>query len=166
MVPIELQRTHMSFDGLGDVFGALGFDTIVREVERCQRPDGMDGAVLAKFTSGMACDLLALGQERGHNNRTRSTQLSAAEVSFGHIRLHGDNLLIAEGDAPQRPDGGMDGAGLAKCISRWCGDLLALRQKGGNNNRTRSTQLFAAEVSFGHDGLHGDSLLVAKGDDL
>ena len=33
MVSMELQRTHMSFDGLGDVFGALGFERIVRQIE-------------------------------------------------------------------------------------------------------------------------------------
>ena len=53
---------------------------------------------------------------------------------------------------------------LAKCISGWCGDLLALGDEGSHNNCARGTQLFAAEVGFGHGGLHGDSLLVAEGD--
>ena len=55
---------------------------------------------------------------------------------------------------------------LAKCISRWLADLLALGQEGGHNNRTRSTQLFAAEVGLGHAGLHGDGMHVAEGDGL
>ena len=38
MVSIEPQRTHMSFDGLGNVFGALGLELIAREVEGRQRP--------------------------------------------------------------------------------------------------------------------------------
>ena len=40
MVSIEPQRTHMSFDGLGDVFGALDAEVVAREVEGRQRPDG------------------------------------------------------------------------------------------------------------------------------
>ena len=40
IVSIEPQRTHMSFDGLGNVLGALGLELIVGEVERRQRPDG------------------------------------------------------------------------------------------------------------------------------
>ena len=40
MVSIEPQRTHMSFDGLGNVFGALSVEVIVRKVEGRQRPDG------------------------------------------------------------------------------------------------------------------------------
>ena len=45
MAPKEAQRTHMSFDALRDVFGALGIEAIAREVEGRQRPDGgMDGA--------------------------------------------------------------------------------------------------------------------------
>ena len=64
---------------------------------------GMDGEVwtvqiLAKGVSGWRGDLLALGQEDGHNNRTRSIQLFAAEVGFGHIGLHRDSLLVAESD--------------------------------------------------------------------
>ena len=56
--------------------------------------------------------------------------------------------------------------GLAKRISGRCDDLLALGEEGSHNNCTGSTQLFAAEVGFGHGGLHGDSLLVAEGDGL
>ena len=40
MVPIEPQRTHIHFDGFGDVFGALGAKLIARKVERRQRPIG------------------------------------------------------------------------------------------------------------------------------
>ena len=74
---------------------------------------------------------------------------------------------------PRVPPGARDRLGesqtprvLAKCISRWRGDLLALGEKGSCNNRSRSTQLFVAEVCVGHGGLHGDSLLVAEGDGL
>ena len=45
MVPIEPQHTHIHFDGLSDVFRALGFELIARKVEGHQRPDGMDGVV-------------------------------------------------------------------------------------------------------------------------
>ena len=50
MVSIEPQRTHMSFDGLGDVFGALGPDIIVCKVERRQRPIIVDGVRNSKRT--------------------------------------------------------------------------------------------------------------------
>ena len=43
MVSIELQRTHMSFDGLCDVLGALGAELVPREIEGRQRPVGLDG---------------------------------------------------------------------------------------------------------------------------
>ena len=39
VVSNELQRTHIHFDGLGDVFGALCAEIIARKVERRQRPD-------------------------------------------------------------------------------------------------------------------------------
>ena len=42
MVSIEPQSTHMSFDGLGDVFGALGLELILGEVEGRQRPVILD----------------------------------------------------------------------------------------------------------------------------
>ena len=75
-------------------------------------------------------------------------------------------LAVADIQTRQRPDGGMDGAGVSKMYIRMAWDLLALGQEGGHNHRTGSTQLFAAEVSFGHVGLHGDSLFVAEGDGL
>ena len=40
MVPNESLRTHMSFDGICDVFGTLGFELVAREVEGRQRPIG------------------------------------------------------------------------------------------------------------------------------
>ena len=58
----------------------------------------MDGAGVSEMYIQMAWDLLALGQEGGHNNRTGSTQLFAAEVGFGHVGLHSDGFLVAEGD--------------------------------------------------------------------
>ena len=55
MVSIELLRTHMHFDGLGNVFRALGFEAIAREVEERQRPDGgMDGAGVSDMYIQMA----------------------------------------------------------------------------------------------------------------
>ena len=38
MVPIEPQRTHIQFDGLCDMFGALSTELVAREVEGRQRP--------------------------------------------------------------------------------------------------------------------------------
>ena len=40
MVSIEPQRTHIHFDGPGNVFGSLGAEVIAREVEGRQRPLG------------------------------------------------------------------------------------------------------------------------------
>ena len=54
--------------------------------------------LLAKCISGCCGDLLALGKEGGHNNRTRNAQVFAAEVHFGHVRPYGDGLLVTEGD--------------------------------------------------------------------
>ena len=61
MVPIEPQRTHMSFDGLGDVFGALGEEQIVGEVEGRQRPDGRK--YIRGRTEGCSCTYLHLGRK-------------------------------------------------------------------------------------------------------
>ena len=55
---------------------------------------------------------------------------------------------------------------LARCISGRRGDLLALGQEGGHNHSARNAELFAAEVGFGHAGLHGDGVHVAEGDSL
>ena len=55
---------------------------------------------------------------------------------------------------------------LARLGHRTLMHLLALGKEGGHNNCARSTQLFAAEVGFGHGALNGGSLLVAKGDGL
>ena len=38
MVSNESQRTHMSFDGLGDVLGALSAEAVAGEIEGRQRP--------------------------------------------------------------------------------------------------------------------------------
>ena len=43
MVSNESQRTHMSFDGLSDVLGALSAEDVAREIEGRQRPHGGDG---------------------------------------------------------------------------------------------------------------------------
>ena len=82
------------------MLGALRFDIIFRKIKGCQRPGGgMDGAagVSEKYIR-MAWDLPALGQEGGHNDCTRSTQLFAAEVGFSHVAPHGGSLLVTEGD--------------------------------------------------------------------
>ena len=42
MVSNESQRTHMSFDGLGDVLGALSAEAVAGEIEGRQRPHGGD----------------------------------------------------------------------------------------------------------------------------
>ena len=55
---------------------------------------------------------------------------------------------------------------LAKYISGGHDDLLALGKEGGDNDCSSSTHVFAAEVCFDHVGLHGDDLLIAKGDGL
>ena len=76
------------------------------------------------------------------------------------------DLILEDIHGRQRPDGGMDGAGVSEMYIQMAWDLLALGQEGSRNDRTRSTQLFAAEVGFGHDGLHRGCLLIAKGDGL
>ena len=43
MVSIEPQRTHIRFDGLGNMFGALRLDSVACEVEGRQRPVGANG---------------------------------------------------------------------------------------------------------------------------
>ena len=58
MVSNESQRTHMSFDGLGDVLGALGADPVAREVERRQRPNGE--MYISKGGTGDILGVLAL----------------------------------------------------------------------------------------------------------
>ena len=76
-------------------------------------------------------------------------------------------MIPADSEFCHRPDGGMDGAGISEMyIWTVYRNLLALGEEGGHNDRTRSTQLFAAEIGFGHGGLHGGSLLVAEGDGL
>ena len=45
MVANESQRTHMSFYGLSDVFGALGTESVACEVEGSQCPLG--GVIIA-----------------------------------------------------------------------------------------------------------------------
>ena len=59
MVPNESQRTHIHFDGLGDVFRALALENIAREVERRQRPDG-GNAISTKVGSGLSWNLLMI----------------------------------------------------------------------------------------------------------
>ena len=53
MVSIGPQRTHMSFDGLGDVFGALCFEAIACKVERRQRPLG--GVIIGISINNSSC---------------------------------------------------------------------------------------------------------------
>ena len=61
MEPIEPQRTHMSFDGLGDVLGALDAELVLRKVEGCQRPDGRK--YIRGRTEGYSCTYLHLGRK-------------------------------------------------------------------------------------------------------
>ena len=58
MVSIESQRTHIHFDGLGDVFGALGPELVIREIEGRQRPDGE--TYISKGGTGDILGVLAL----------------------------------------------------------------------------------------------------------
>ena len=69
MVPIEPQRTHIHFDGICDVFGALGVKLIVREVEGRQRPVGADDSSEQNCVGRFK--ILAAHVERGSllNNR-------------------------------------------------------------------------------------------------
>ena len=56
-------------------------------------------------TEGVFLYLPALGEEGSNDDGPRNTQLFAAEVGFGHVRLHGDCLLVAKGDGRHRPIG-------------------------------------------------------------
>ena len=58
MVSIKQQRTHIHFDGPGNVFGSLGAEVIVREVEGHQRPNGR--SAISKGGTGDILDFLAL----------------------------------------------------------------------------------------------------------
>ena len=64
MVSIELQRTHMSFDGLGDVFDALGAELVPGKVEGRQRPNGRSAISkggTGDIYSGCSCTYLHSG---------------------------------------------------------------------------------------------------------
>ena len=65
----------------------------------------MVGTISTKVGSGLFSHLLALWEEGSHDDGARSTQPFATEVGFGHVRLHGDGLAIAEGDGLYRPLG-------------------------------------------------------------
>ena len=57
------QRTHIHFDGLDNVFGALCAEIIARKVERRQRPD-RSSAISVRWDagdSGYSCTYLHLG---------------------------------------------------------------------------------------------------------
>ena len=156
----------MSFDGLGDDFRALGVELVAREVEGRQCPHGGDGVCNSNgalwFCSRRRCEGIAVAA------RLQKMLFPCDLRVFPTLwQCKPTNLVVADIQRRQRPNGGMDGAGISEMYIRlaWR-NLLALRKEGGHNNRTRSTQLFAAEVGFGHDGLHGDSLLVPEGDSL
>ena len=53
MVSIEPQRTHMFFDGLCDVFCALGAEFVERKVEGRQRPLG--GVIIGISINNSSC---------------------------------------------------------------------------------------------------------------
>ena len=108
LVAAERLQRPMVLEDRDEVLCLLGADVVVEEVGRHQCPDGgMDGAGVSKMYIRMAWDLLALGEEGRQNNRTRSTQLFAAEVGFGRDRPRGDRLCVAKGDSFQRPLGGV-----------------------------------------------------------
>ena len=71
-------------------------DAVVADIQTCHHPDG------EKYIRGRTDDillyLLALGEEGSHNHSARSAQAFAAKVCFSHVRLHGNDFLIAEGD--------------------------------------------------------------------
>ena len=96
-----MQRTHMFFDGIGDVFGALGFEAIAREVDRRQRPNG-GNTISRKVGSGLYSHLLALGEKGSYNVGFVAVKL-VTEVSLGHGGGHSDCLSVAKGDSRQRP---------------------------------------------------------------
>ena len=64
---IEPQRTHIDFDGLSNVFGALGAEIIAREVERRQCPNGRSD--ISKGGTGDILDILALTCTLGWQQR-------------------------------------------------------------------------------------------------
>ena len=73
-------------------------------------------------------------------------------------------LVVANIQTRHRPNGG-------NAISRKVGSglyshLLALRKEGSDDDGPSPVQAFAAEVCFGHTGVHGDRLIVAKGEGL
>ena len=65
MVSIEPQHTHMSFEGLCDVLGALGAELVPRKVEGRQCPDSKK--YIRGGTQGIFLYLLALGEEGSDN---------------------------------------------------------------------------------------------------
>ena len=72
-------------------------DAVGADVQTCQRPDG-GNAISTKVGSGLYSHLLALGKEGSDDDGSRSEQLFAAEVCFGHTDVHGDRLTVTKGD--------------------------------------------------------------------
>ena len=70
---------------------------VAADVQRRQRPDG-GNTISTKVGSGLYSHLLALGKEGSDDDGSRLVQLFAAEVCFGHPGVHGDRLLVAEGN--------------------------------------------------------------------
>ena len=58
MVPIEPQRTHMSFDGRSEEFGAPGTEIVFCKIDARQRPDGKNS--IRKGGTGDILDVFAL----------------------------------------------------------------------------------------------------------
>ena len=72
-------------------------ELVVADIQRRQRPDG-GNAISTKVGTGLYSHLLALGKEGSDNDGSRSVQLFATEVCFGHAGVHGDRLIVAKGD--------------------------------------------------------------------
>ena len=113
MVQNEPQRTHMSFDGLSDMFGALGTEIICGKVEGRQRPHGGDGLSNSNGTCWLLCwfvlllSTVSVHPFIGREHATLFELPACREHELPHI-------VAADIQTRQRPDGGMDGAGVSK----------------------------------------------------
>ena len=114
----------MFFDGLGNMFGALGFEPIPRKIERRQRPLG--GVII--------------GISINNSSRTRSQiELKMVSIEPQRTHIHFDGL------------GDMFGALsveviLGKIEGRQCPIILEIT---ANNERAFDTETLAADVELG-----------------
>ena len=111
MVPIESQRTHIDFDGLSNVLGALQAKAVVRKVEGRQRPIILEVTAdndRAFNTEPLTADI-QLGD--GLVAEWNCTENLHRGLRFGDINdlvhvLDGD-LVVANVQTRQRPLGGV-----------------------------------------------------------